>query len=171
MARPEKEAAVQEIADIFEQAKGIFITDYKGLDVEQMSAFRGKCREAAVSYKVVKNTLARLASEKAGYDELIEHLKGPSAIAYSYDDPSAPARIIAEFTKKSEKPQIKVSIFEGNFYGPDKIAVIATLPPKEQLLARMVGGFNAPIQGFAGSLSGILSKLVRTLDAVKQSKE
>ena len=171
MARPEKEAAVQEIADIFEQAKGVFVTDYKGLNVEQMSTFRSKCREASVSYKVIKNTLARRASEKAGYNELIEHLKGPSAIAYSYDDPSAPARIITEFTKKSEKPQIKVSIFEGNFYGPEKVAAIAALPPKEVLLAKVVGGFNAPIQGFVGSLGGILSKLVRTLDAVKQSKE
>ena len=171
MARPEKEAAVQEIVDIIGEAKGVFLTDYKGLSVEEISEFRAKCREADVSYMVVKNTLARLASRKVGYDDLVEHLKGPSAIAFSYEDPSAPARVIKEFNKKNDKPEIKVSIFEGNFYGPDKMAEIAALPSREELLTKMVSGFNAPIQGLVGSLGGILSQLVRTLDAVRLSKE
>lgn len=171
MARPEKETAVQEIADIFENAKGVFITDFKGLNVEQISVFRKKCREASVGYIVVKNTLARLATEKTGIEEMKSHFKGPSAIAYSYDDPSAPARIISEFTKTQDKPQIKVSLFEGVFYGPDKVAMIAALPPKDVLLSKIVGGFNAPIYGLAGSLNGLLQKLVGTLDAVRKSKE
>lgn len=171
MARPEKEAAVQDIAEILENAQSVFITDYRGLNVEKMQELRGKCREAAVSYRVVKNTLGRLAAKQAGYDSMVEYLKGPSAIAYSFDDPSAPARVIKDFAKKEEKPVMKMSIFEGEFYGPEKIAVIADLPSKQEMLARMLGSINSPLQGFAGSLHGLLRKFVATLDAVRASRE
>lgn len=171
MARPEKETTVQEIADILSQAKSVFVTDFKGLNVKQISEFRRKCRDASVEYRVVKNTLARLATEKLGFSEMTEHFKGPSAIAYTYDDPSAPARVIKEFTKDLDKPEIKTSIFEGTFYGPEKIAIIASLPSKDQLLAKVVGGLNAPIHGLVGNLNGLLQKLVLALDAVRSSKE
>ena len=171
MARPEKEAAVAEMVEIFEKSKGVFLTDFKGLNVEMISDFRRQCREASVGYRVVKNTLARLAVKNVGWDEMTPHLEGPLAIAYSFEDPSAPARVIKEFTKKVEKPQIKVSYFEGAFYGPDRVAEIAALPSKEELLAKVVGGFNAPIQGFVGGLSGLLQKLVMTLDAVRGAKQ
>jgi len=170
MARPEKEAAVKEVAEILENAKGVFVTDFQGLNVEMMSEFRQKCRETSVNYRVVKNTLARLAAKKAGRDEMVEYFHGPSAIAYSYDDPSAPARIITEFAKKVEKPKIKVSLFEGVFYRPERVEEIASLPPKDVLLAQLMGEFNAPIQDFVGILKGLLQKLVMTLDAVKNIK-
>lgn len=171
MARPEKEAAVKEIADILQKANGIFVTDYQGLNVEKMQELRGKCRDSAVEYKVVKNTLARLAAKDAGYSDMIEYLEGPSALAYSYEDPSAPARVITDFAKDQEKPVIKMSVFEGTFYGPDKISVIAALPTKHELLTKLAAGFNAPLQGFAGSLHGLLRKFVSTLDAVREKKE
>ncbi len=171
MARPEKETAVEEIAKILQKAKGVFLTDFEGLNVEMMEKLRQKCREASVSYRVVKNTLTRMAAKKAGWDELVSYLEGPSAIAYSFDDPSAPARVVSEFAKKAEKPKIKVSLFEGVFYGPEKIEEIASLPPKDVLLARIVGGFNAPIQGMVAGLHNLLQKFVMTLDAVKNAKE
>lgn len=171
MARPEKEAAVAQMVEIFEKSKGVFLTDFQGLNVEKMSDLRQKCREASVGYLIVKNTLARLAVQQVGWDDMLEHLQGPSAIAYSFDDPSAPARVIGEFAKKEEKPVFKVSFFEGVFYGPDKMKAIATLPSKDVLLAKLMGGLNGPIQGFVGSLQGLLSKLVMTVDAVRQSKE
>lgn len=171
MARPEKEAVVQEVAEILENAKGVFINDFQGLNVEMISELRQKCREEKVGYRVVKNTLARLAVKQTGWDEMADYLEGPSAIAYSYDDPSAPARVITEFAKKIEKPKIKVSLFEGVFYGPDKVKEIASLPSKEVLLAKVLGSLNSPIQGFAGSLSGLLQKLVGTFDAVRESQE
>ena len=171
MARPEKEAAVEEIAEILQKAKGVFLTDFEGLNVEMMEELRRKCREASVGYRVVKNTLARIAAKKVGWDELVNYLQGPSAIAYSFDDPSAPARVVSEFAKKAEKPKIKVSLFEGVFYGPEKIEEIASLPPKDVLLARIVGGFNAPIQGMASSLHNLLQKFIMTLDAVRNTKE
>jgi len=171
MARPEKETAVQEVAEIFKKAQGIFVTDYRGLNVEKMQQLRSKCRETGVSYRVVKNTLTRLAAKQAGYDEMVAYLEGPCAIAYSFDDPSAPARVIKEFAKKAEKPEIKMSIFEGQFYGPEKMDIISALPAKKVLLGQMVSAFNAPLQGFAGSLHGVLQKFVATLDAVREKKE
>ena len=171
MARPEKEAAVEEIAEILQKAKGVFLTDFEGLNVEMMEELRRKCREASVNYRVVKNTLARIAARKVGWDELVNYLQGPSAVAYSFDDPSAPARVVSEFAKKAEKPKIKVSLFEGVFYGPEKIEEIASLPPKDVLLARIVGGFNAPIQGMVAGLYNLLQKFVMTLDAIKNAKD
>jgi len=173
MARPEKEIVVDKVAEIFEKATGVFVTDFKGLNVEQISEFRSQCRENSVEYFVVKNTLARIAARKVGRDEMVDYFKGPSAIAYSYDDPSAPAKVITEFVKKVkvEKPSIRFSLFEGNFYGPDRIEEIAALPSKEELYARLLGGFNAPISGFVGTLSGLLQKLVGTLQAIKEDKE
>jgi len=171
MERPQKEQVVKKVTEIFEQASGIFITDYKGLDVEQMSELRSACRENSVEYFVVKNTLARIAARNVGRGEMAEHFKGPSAIAYSYDDPSAPARVVSEFARKAKKPTIRFTLFEGNFYGPDRVAEIASLPSKEELYARVVGGFNAPISGFVGRLGGLLQKFVGTLQAIKDDKE
>ena len=171
MARPEKEAAVAEMAEIFEKSKSVFLTDYQGLNVEKISDLRQKCREASVGYLVIKNTLAKRAVEKVGWDEMLEHLEGPSAIAHSYDDPSAPARVISEFAKQEEKPVIKGTYFEGIFYGPDKVKAIASLPSKEVLIAQVLGSFNAPIQGFVGSLNGLMQKLVMTFDALRSTKE
>ena len=170
MLRKEKEAVVDSIVQIFKDAKSIFLTDFDGLNVEAMEEFRRQCREASVGYRVVKNKLARLAAEKVGQEEIVKYFEGSSAIAYSYNDPSAPARVISEFTKKSDKPAIKVSLFEGNFYGPDKVKMIAALPAKEVILSQLVRGFNAPIQNFVGDLYAILQKFVMTLDAVKKTK-
>lgn len=170
MLRSEKETVVQEIAETLEKAQGVFVTDFEGLNVEMIREFRRKCREASVGYLVVKNTLARLAAQKVGLDEMVESFQGPSAIAYSFEDPSVPAQIISEFAKKTEKPTIRVSLFEGVFYGPDRVKEIATLPPKDVLLSQLVGGLNAPIQGFVGSLRCLLQKLIMTLDALKKEK-
>jgi len=170
MARPEKVAAVEQITEILGSAKSVFIADFQGLNVEQMSALRTKCREDSVKLVVVKNKLARIAARNAGRDEMESHFRGPSAIAFTYEDPSAPARVISAFAKDTDKPAIKVSLFEGNFYGPDKIKIIAALPSRDVLISKMLWGLNSPIQGLAGTLSGLLGKLVRTLDAVRESK-
>jgi len=171
MARPEKEAVVKEVAEIFENAKGVFIADFQGLDVEKISDLRRKCREASVSFRVIKNTLARLAAKQVNHEEMVSYLQGPSAIAFSYDDPSAPARVISEFAKKEEKPTIKMSLFEGEFYGPEKVAKIAALPSKDVLLSKIAGGLNAPMQGFASALNGLLLKLVYSVNEIKNVKE
>jgi large subunit ribosomal protein L10 len=170
MQRSEKETVVQDVTEIFQKAKSVFVTDYEGLTVEKMSVLRQKFRASAVEYRVVKNTLAKMAADKAGKGEINAYFKGPSAIAYSFEDASAPARIIKEFFKDNQKPKVKFTIFEGEFLGPERLDEIAALPSRTVLIARVLGGFNAPIQGLAGALGGILSKLVRTVDAVRESR-
>jgi len=170
MQRSEKETSVQVVTEIFRKAKSVFVTDYTGLSVEKMGVLRQKCRAAKVEYKVVKNTLAKRAADIAGKGQINSHFKGPSAIAYSYDDPSAPARVIKEFLKDNPKPKIRGTLFEGQFFGPEQVDTIASLPSRNELLARMLGGLNSPIQGLVGSLNAIVSKFVRTVDAVREAK-
>jgi len=170
MQRSEKETVIQDVTEIFQKAKSVFVTDYEGLTVEKMSVLRQKFRASSVEYRVVKNTLAKMAAEKAGKSEINPYFKGPSAIAYSFQDASAPARIIKEFFKDNQKPKVKFTLFEGEFFGPERLDEIAALPPRNELIARILGGFNSPIQGLAGVLGGILSKLVRTVDAVRESR-
>ncbi len=171
MPTPEKETVVAEVTEIFENAKSVFVTDFQGLNVEMISEFRDQCRKASVNYRVVKNTLTRLAARNAGLDEMVESLSGPSAIAYSYEDPSAPAKVIMEFAKKTEKPTIKVALFEGEFYGPSTVREIVDLPSRSFLLAQLVGGCNAQIQNLVSGLHGLINKLAIALNAVKTLKE
>jgi large subunit ribosomal protein L10 len=170
MIRSEKEAVVNEVTDILKNAKGIFVTDFKGLNVEQINELREKCREVSVHYKVIKNTLGRLAAKEAGWEEIEDHFQGPSALAYCFDDPSAPARVIIEFAKKYERPTIKVSLFDGSFYGPESVNEIALLPPKDVILAQVVRSLKEPIQGLTGGLNGLLQKLLYTIDAIRDQK-
>ena len=171
MSTPEKETIVAEITEIFENAKSVFVTDFQGLNVQMISEFREKCREASVQYRVVKNTLTRLAARNAGFEEIVENLLGPSAIAYSYEDSSAPAKVITEFAKKVEKPTIKMALFEGAFYSSENVKEIVGLPSRSVLLAQVMGGCHAPIQNLVNGLNGLLSKLVIALDGVKKIKE
>ncbi|MCJ7813235.1 50S ribosomal protein L10 [bacterium] len=171
MPTPEKEAVVTEVIKILESAKSVFITDFQGLNVKMISEFRQMCRETSVGYRVVKNTLIRLAAKKVGMNEMVDSLSGPSALAYSYEDSSAPARVISEFKKKADRPTIKVALFEGEFYGPESVQDIVALPSKSILLSQLLGGLRAPIQGLMSGLHGLLYKLVITLDEVKKVKE
>ncbi len=171
MKRTEKETVIEEVTAIFQKAKSVFITDYAGLTVEKMSAFRRKCKEASVHYLVIKNTLARMGAEKAGWKDLGPYFKGPSAIAYSFTDPVAPARVIQDFLKENEKPKIKGSIFEGQFIGPEKAKEIADLPSRDELIAKLVGELNAPIRGLVFGLNGLLTKFARTVEAIREAKE
>jgi large subunit ribosomal protein L10 len=171
MPTPEKETIIKKVSEVFQKAEGIFITDYKGLNVAQITELRNKCRESSVGYRVVKNTLAKIAAKEVGYEEMVDYLQGPSAIAFSYKDPSAPARIISEFAKETDKPTIKMSIFEGQFYGPEKVEKIAKLPSKHEMYSQLVRNTNSPLQGLVGNLNGILFKLARTLFAVKEKRE
>ena len=171
MLKSEKEHVVDEIAEQLKQAKGIYLTDFTGLNVEQMSELRTKFREAGVEYRVVKNSLTRLSAKKGGMDDVIEYLTGPTALAFGIVDSVAPARIISDFAKKNEKPQIKVGFVDGEFVGADAIATIIKIPPREVLLGQVVGVFSAPISSFVGTLNGLLRSLVGTLEAVRVKKE
>ena len=170
MARPEKEAIVKEVADKLSTATGLLVVDFSGLKVEETNELRKACREASVEYKVVKNTLARLAVKTAGCQQLWDYLRGPTAFLFGDDDPAAPARVVWKFIKENEKPKVKIGLFEGRLVDPSQLESIATLPPKEVLISQVMSRLNSPLVGFLGVLQGVLAGLVRVLNAIKDKR-
>ncbi len=170
MARPEKVAVVEATKKAAEKATSIVLADFTGLNVEQDTELRRKLRERAIDYRVIKNRLASISFKELGYDALLEHLEGPTAFAFSYDDPSAPVRLLLTFNKKLEKPKIKAIWFEGQLYLGNDAQKIVDLPSRPQLIGKFIGGLNAPLVSLVSNLKGMLTKLVGTLDAVQKIK-
>jgi len=171
MPRPEKVAVVDEIAEKMERTQSLFLTDFTGLDVEAINELRRLLRENDVEYRVVKNTLARLAADKAGREDLKPYLIGPTAMAFGYQDPLLPARLIGQFAQKTGKPAVKVILFEGQILEKDALDRLKNLPSRDQLLAQLLGGLNSPVTGLVMVLKGLLREVVGLVDAIAKDRE
>lgn len=171
MPRPEKVAAVQEIADKLSRSQGVILTDYRGLSVKVMTQLRSELRSAGVEFKVVKNTLTLRAAREANIEGLEPYLEGPTAIAIGYDDPVVAAKQISEFAKKNDLLKIKGGILSGRVIDADGVKALANLPSREQLVAQVLRGMQAPIAGLVHVLHGTLASLVYALDAIRKEKE
>lgn len=165
-----KAANVEEIKDKINRAQSVVLVDYRGLDVAQLTELRSKYREAGVDYKVYKNTMMRFAFKDAGLEGFNEYLKGPSAIAFGFDDPVQVAKITSEFAKENEKLEIKAGIVDGKIIDVDGIKHLASLPSREVLIAQVLGGINSPIQGFANVLQGTIRSLAIVLNAIAEEQ-
>jgi len=170
MARPEKVAAVEQIREELEASQAVFVTDYRGLKVSQMTELRRKLREVGTDYKVVKNTLTRRAAAEADVQALEPLLVGPTAVAFAKQDPVATAKTLSEFAKESRILEIRGGLLEGKLLAVEDVQALADLPPREVLLAQVVGGIQAPIAGFVSVLQGTLRSLVYALNAVREQK-
>lgn len=164
---------VDEIVERINNAKSVVMVDYKGINVEEITALRVKFREAGVEYVVLKNSLVQRALHKVGITELDELLVGPSAFAFGVKDEVGPAKIIDEFITqtKSDKMTIKAGIIEGKVVDTAAVVALSKLPPREVLIAKMMGSLNAPVTNFVGVLSATLRSLVYAVDAVRKQKE
>lgn len=171
MPRPEKEAAVKELKTKFEGAKAAVVTDYRGLDVHAITELRRKLREAGVEYKVVKNTLTRLAAKEVEIQALEKYLAGPTAIAFGFGDPVAPARIISEFAKDHKELEIKGGILRGRIIGVSEVQTLAFLPSRDVLIAQVLATLQGPISGLVSVLHGTMRNLVYVLEAIRKQKE
>ncbi len=165
-----KKQIVSDLAGKMEKAKGIVFYDYRGLTVAEVTELRTKFRAAGVEYRVIKNSMIKRAADSLALSGLDEHLNGPTAVAFGYNDPVAPAKVLVEFVKKVKKTEIKSGVLDGKVISIAAINSLAELPSREQLLAQLAGTLNAPIAGFARTLSGIISKLGYALNAVKEQK-
>ena len=155
MAKVElKQPVVDEIKAMLDGAVGAVVVDYRGLTVEQDTKLRKQLREAGVSYKVYKNTLIKRAAEGTEFAAL----EGPTALAVSKDDATAPARILAEFAKTAPKLELKASVVEGTYYDQAGTQVIATIPSREVLLGKLLGSIQSPITNLARVLNQIAEK-------------
>jgi large subunit ribosomal protein L10 len=164
---------VSQITDRLNTSKSMVMVDFKGITVEEITALRVKFREAGVDYVVLKNSLMKRALNNQGITELDELLVGPSAFAFGMKDEVAPAKIISEFIEqtKSDKMTIKAGIIEGKVVDTNAVIALSKLPPREVLIAKMMGSLNAPITNFVGVLSATLRSLVYAVDAIRKQKE
>lgn len=171
--REEKKRVVEELREKFSTSKSAVLTDFRGLNVAAMTELRKRMREAGVEYKVVKNTLTRIAVGELDLSELDEHLEGPTAVAFGYDDPVTPAKIISDFSKEHENnlPKIKAGVLNGKVISMEEVKALADLPPREVLLGQVLAGMQAPIAGLVNVLQGTIRGLVYALNAIKEQKE
>ena len=150
MAKVElKQPIVQEISENIKDAQSVVVVDYRGLTVAEDTQLRKQLREAGVIYKVCKNTMMKRAFEGTEFAGLDEFLEGPSAIAISKDDATAPARIICNFAKEAEKLELKAGVVEGTVYDVAGLTELAKIPSREVLLSRLLGSMQSPITNFA----------------------
>ena len=159
MAKVEiKKPIIDEISELLNGAQAAVIADYRGLTVEQDTQLRKKLREAGVVYKVYKNTMINFAIKGTDFEALAPHLEGPTALAVSKEDATAPARVLYEFSKGAEALQLKGGIVEGTYYDADGIKVIATIPSREELLSKFLGSIQSPVANFARVIKQIAEK-------------
>ena len=168
-----KKAIVAELKEKLTGAKGAVLVNYRGLTVAQDTKLRRQLREAGVDYRVVKNTMTRIAAQEAGLEGLDAYLEGPTAMAISTTDPVAPAKIITDFVKehKLQVLEVKAGLVEGNVIDENGVKALASLPSREVLIAKMLGSMQSPITGLVNVLQGSIRNLVYALDAVRQQKE
>ncbi len=171
MKLDEKKKIVEELHERLTKSKVVIVTDYKGLNVETMTELRRKLREEQIDYQVVKNTLLIRAAKETGVALIQDHLKGPSAIALSFDDPVAPAKVLMEFTKKNEKLEIKAGVMEDQVLDLASIKALAALPSREALLSQLLSAMVGVPTGLVRVLNGIPQKLMYALQAIKDQKE
>ncbi len=167
----EKKQIVEELKERFAKSKVVIVTDYKGLNVGDMTTLRRKLREAQVEYQVVKNTLLRRAAEGTDAELIKDNFVGPSAIALSYDDPVAPAKVLTDFAKENDKLEIKVGVMNGKVMDLAAIKALSSLPSREQLLAQLLAAMHAVPTAFVTALSDIPRRMLNVLTAIKDQKE
>ena len=159
MAKVElKKPIVEQISEELNGAKAAVLVDYRGITVEQDTELRKQLREAGVIYKVYKNTMINFAVKGTEFEELSKHLEGPTAIAISKEDATAPARILYNFSKNAPKLELKAGVVDGTYYDEKGIQVIATIPSREELLSKLLGSMQSPITNFARVIKQIAEK-------------
>ena len=159
MAKVElKKPIVEEISALLDGAQGVVLVDARGLTVEADTKLRKQLREAGVTYKVYKNTMLSLAIKGTEFQCLSEALQGPTAIAVSKDDASAPARILAKFAETADALELKCGVVEGTYYDVKGIEAIAKIPSRNELLSKLLGSIQSPIANFARVIKQIAEK-------------
>jgi large subunit ribosomal protein L10 len=171
LQRREKEVLVADLHEKLKEAKAAILTDFTGLNVEQITQLRRTLKKNAVEYKVVKNTLLRRASQDTDIELLAEHFVGPIAIALAYKDPVAPAKILLEFSKVQPALEIKAGMVAGTVMTLKDIKALASLPGKEVLLAMFLSLLKIVPTRFVQTLNNPIQRLVLVLDGVKRAKE
>jgi len=171
MARPEKVAQVEAVKAAFSESKSVVLVDFTGLDVENITDLRRKCREAGVDFKVVKNTLAKLGIKGTDAEDLDGFFEGPTAIVAHPDAEHVGAKVVAVFAGEHEdKPVLKAGYVDGALLDFAHVTALSKLPSKEELLSQLLAGIQGPGNGLVACLQGPLRNLMSVLDQIKDQK-
>jgi len=171
LERSQKEQLVAELHEKLQRASAAILTDFKGLSVADMTTLRDALAAEKIEYQVVKNTLMRLASKDTGIAALDPHLKGTNAVAIGFGDPAVPAKIIKKFAKTNDKLKIKAGALGSRLLDADQVDALAELPPREELLAKLLGTLNAVPTSLVTVLSGVPRAFVGVLAAIQKQRE
>jgi large subunit ribosomal protein L10 len=170
MVLQEKETVVNDIRQKFETSKTVVLADYRGLNVAEVTELRKKMREAGIDYQVLKNTMTSRAAKAANVEGLDQYLSGPTAVAFSYNDYVAPAKILADFAKNHKKLELKAGVIDGKVIDLESVENLAELPSREVLLGMVVGMLQAPIRGLVTVLAGPLRSFACAIEAIRKQK-
>ena len=171
MPTAKKEATIEELRQKIAGAKNLFFTDYAGLSVDQITKLRNELRKDGSTYGVVKNTLFKRAAGDDLAAQLDAILAGPTGVVFAGEDPVAPAKAIKTFSDSTRPVQVKAAYIDGKIVDAAQVMVLAALPPKQELLARLVGSLKSPLYGLVYVLSGNQSGLVRVLNAIREQRD
>jgi len=168
--RDDKPQIVADLAKKLKSSKAAIFADYRGLNVADATQLRKSFREAGAEIRVVKNTLTRIAADQSGFEGLNEFLTGPTAVAFGFQDPVVPAKLLMDFTKTNRNLEIKGGLVEGRVVGAREIKALADLPSREVLVSQVLRGLQGPLAGLSAVLQGPIRKLVYGLKAIQDQK-
>ena len=172
MKRHDKDEFIGELQQKLQGASAVYLTDFTGLNVKQMTQFRARLRKQGVEYVVVKNTLAQRAVQGLDLPDVAAFFTGPTGVVIGREDAVAAAKAITDFAREfGDRPAVKVGIVEKREINPEQVKKLADMPPREVLLAQIAGGLQAPMARLAGGMSQILAGFARAVDALRQQKE
>ena len=166
-----KKVVVEEIIEKIKASKSVVLVDYNALTVKEVSELRNKCKQSNCEYKVYKNTLVRKALNELGYNQFDADLNGPTAVTFGADETAAAKAMVAAAKDYDGKIKVKSAFVDNAYVDKAGVQALATMPSKEELIAKMLGSVQAPIANFAGVLSNLMSGIVRVLNGIAQSKE
>ena len=169
MNRNEKSEIISEIKELLDSSSAVYLTDYHGINVEDISSLRNQFRNEGVRYKVYKNTLVKRALDEIGkYDKIADQLTGMVGFAFTTTNPLAPAKIINKYFGDKEKLSLKACYVEGEYFDGSQLKTLATLPTKNELIASIMGSLNSPVSGIVGAINAVMRDLVNVVDQISQ---
>lgn len=166
-----KQEKVGELKEKLTNSSGFILTDHRGLTVKEITELRRRLRETNTEYHIIKNTLLQRALEESKLESLRDSLQGPTAVVFGSDPNLAAAKVLLDFSKEFEKPAIKAGVIASNVLTVEEVKAVANLPSREVLVARVIGGLQAPLSGLVNCLAGLIRGLITVLKAVSEKVE
>lgn len=171
MNKNEKAEVISEIKEVIDNSSAVYLTDYTGINVADISELRNQFRKENVKYKVYKNTLFKRALVESGkYEKLADHLVGMTGYVFASDDPVVPAKIIKKYQDTSKKLALKACYLDTEYFDGSKLEQLATLPTKPEVIAAILGSINAPASGIVGAINAVMRDLVSVVDQISQKE-